>query len=353
MDWQEIEDGSAWNQALLRLPRPHILQSWEWGDLKQQTGWSARHLLLQEGDTPRAAASLLIRRLPYIPAAVAYVPKGPLWGYYDDPLFKVVLARLEGAARSARAIFVKMDSDVEADSEEGVRLQERLRARGWRPSREQIQFRNTVVVDLRTDEDDLLAAMKQKTRYNVRLAGRRGVVVRDGTDADLPTFYRLYAHTGRRDGFIVRPLAYYRMIWETFLQGGLAHLLLAEVAGEAVAGVLLFHFGETAWYFYGASSDSHREKMPNYLLQWEAIRWAKSQGCTHYDLWGAPDLLDEDDPMWGVYRFKEGLGGTLVRGIGAWDFPLSRSLYWLYTVAMPRALDIMRRRHRRTAGESL
>ena len=110
--------------------------------------------------------------------------------------------------------------------------------------------------------------------------------------------------------------------------------------------MLLFRFGQTAWYFYGASADAHREKMPAYLLQWEAIRWAKAQGCSRYDLWGAPDVLAESDPLWGVYRFKEGFGGRWVQGIGAWDFPIFPSLYWLYTVAMPKVLAVMRRRHR-------
>jgi lipid II:glycine glycyltransferase (peptidoglycan interpeptide bridge formation enzyme) len=88
--------------------------------------------------------------------------------------------------------------------------------------------------------------------------------------------------------------------------------------------------------------------MPNHLLQWEALRWARSQGCTVYDWWGAPDELSESHPMWGVYRFKEGFGGKFTAHIGAWDYPVSRLRYWVYTVAMPRVLDVMRRRHRRS-----
>ena len=120
---------------------------------------------------------------------------------------------------------------------------------------------------------------------------------------------------------------------------------MAEVDGEVVAGLILFVFGPSAWYMVGASSDRQRQFMPNHLLQWEAIRLAISLGCTVYDLWGAPDTLDEADPMWGVWRFKEGLGARFAPHIGAWDYPVSKPLYWLYTTAMPRVLETMRRRH--------
>ncbi len=203
-----------------------------------------------------------------------------------------------------------------------------------------------MISDLTRDEETLLAAMKPKWRYNIRLAERRGVVVRAGTQADLPVFYALYRETGRRDGFLVRPFEYYRTIWERFMAQGLAHLLLAEVEGQPVAGLILFRFGPTAWYFYGASGNQGRELMPNHALQWAAMRWAKAAGCSRYDWWGAPDVLDETDPMWGVYRFKQGFGGEFVPHIGAWDYPTSRLGYWGYTVAMPRVLDVMRRRHR-------
>jgi lipid II:glycine glycyltransferase (peptidoglycan interpeptide bridge formation enzyme) len=186
--------------------------------------------------------------------------------------------------------------------------------------------------------------MKQKTRYNVRLAGRRGVTVRQGDLSELDLFYRLYAETAKRDSFTIRAPEYYLDAWATFLERGQAHLLLAGLEGETVAGLMLFTFGPVAWYMYGASSNRHRKHMPNQLIQWEAIRRAKASGCTLYDLWGAPDNLDESDPMWGVVRFKLGLGGQLARGLGAWDYPTSRLAYWLYTVAMPRYLGILRSR---------
>jgi lipid II:glycine glycyltransferase (peptidoglycan interpeptide bridge formation enzyme) len=123
-----------------------------------------------------------------------------------------------------------------------------------------------------------------------------------------------------------------------------AEPLVAEVDDIPVAGVIIFRFAGKAWYLYGMSSSLHRDKMPNYLLQWEAIKHAKAAGCNIYDLWGAPDEFVESDPLWGVYRFKEGLGGQVHRYLGAWDLPLNRMLYQLYSRTIPGLLDIMRNR---------
>jgi lipid II:glycine glycyltransferase (peptidoglycan interpeptide bridge formation enzyme) len=187
----------------------------------------------------------------------------------------------------------------------------------------------------------------------VRLAEKRGISVRAGTTADLATFYHLYAETGARDGFLVRPLSYYRTTWETFLDaerepdnpvGGA--LLLAEHPDEAtpLAGLFLLRYGATSWYFYGASSDRRRRDMPNYLLQWAALRWALNHGCTTYDWWGAPAAPDDPaDGMQGVWQFKQGFGATLAPHIGAWDFPVAPQLYRLYQEALPRLLHLLRR----------
>lgn len=367
----QVRQQELWDAAVLALPQPHVLQSWAWGETKTQTGWRAKRLLWTEkrnlstkrlegtrgipeqapvrfGDdlcsTSLAAAAILIRRLhPRVPLAVAYVPKGPLLDWTDTPLAEAVLARIEAETRKAGAIFVKIDPDVRSDMPQGAAVTALLARRGWRPSPEQIQYRNTVVSDLASSEDELLAAMKPKWRYNIRLAERKAVVVRAGDATDLEAFYAMYAETGARDGFLVRPFDYYRAIWERFLADGLGHILLAEVAKTPLAGLFLFRFGPTAWYFYGASTSQGRELMPNYALQWTAMRWAKAAGCTRYDWWGAPDVLDESDPMWGVFRFKQGFGGEFTPHIGAWDFAPNRIAHWGYAVAMPRVLAALRR----------
>jgi lipid II:glycine glycyltransferase (peptidoglycan interpeptide bridge formation enzyme) len=287
--------------------------------------------------------------------SVLYVPKGPLLDWGDHALRRQALKDLAGLARRQGAIFVKIDPDVlvgtgvpgepgALETELGAQVVAGLEGAGWRYSAEQVQFRNTVLVDLTPDLESLLAQMKQKTRYNIRLAQRKGVTVRVARLEEAPLLYQMYAETAARDDFVIRDEAYYQSLWSRMMASGLAEPLLAEVQGEPVAAVMIFRFAGKAWYMQGMSRPAHREKMPNYLLQWEAMRRAKAAGCTLYDLWGAPDEFTEDDPLWGVYRFKEGLGGQVMRYLGAWDLPLKPFYYQLYTQALPRLLDVMRRR---------
>lgn len=347
MTYVEIDDRSRWHTALHDLPSPHVLQSWEWGEVKRRHGWSAARLLWQEEERPVGAVLVLQRKLSPTPWSILYVPKGPILDYTKGTHLERVLTDLEAYARQRGALFCKIDPDTNLTS-----VRQALTGRGWRYSGEQIQFQNTALLDLTPPEEDLLMSMKSKTRYNIRLAGRRGVTVRGGGPSDIALFYAMYAETGERDGFLIRPLSYYRDAWRTFLDAGLARMLLAEVEGEAVAGLILFRFGETAWYMYGASTSAYRDRMPNYALQWEAIRWAKQAGCTTYDLWGAPQVLEERDPLWGVWRFKEGLGAVLAPHLGAYDYPARRLLYWAFAIALPRYRALLRRRHAAAAGPS-
>ncbi|MGQ9516751.1 MAG: lipid II:glycine glycyltransferase FemX [Anaerolineae bacterium] len=349
---RQIHDPAGWDELLLRLPAPHPLQSAIWAGHKRLYGWRPTYWVYEEAGCLRGAALVLRRRAAPLPFSVLYVPKGPIldnWG--DTALVQAVLAHLEREARRQAGIFIKIDPDVDYPPAPdfcqpyGEMVAEILRRRGWLFSRDQIQYRNTVLVDLRPPEDALLSAMKPKTRYNIRLAERKGVAVVVGGVQDLPAFYQLYAETSRRDGFLIRDFPYYRSVWECFLEANRGVLLLARAERELLAGLFLFIFGKRAWYMYGASSNNNRQLMPTYLLQWEAMREAGRRGCTAYDLWGAPDELDENDPMWGVYRFKAGFGGVLVRHIGAYDFPASRTWYLLYTVLIPRYLALLRRRH--------
>ena len=238
-----------------------------------------------------------------------------------------------------------------------------LKRRGWKYSSDQIQFKNTILIDLLASEDELLARMKQKTRYNIRLAEKKGVLLRIGTSNDLDMLYKMYAETSVRDGFVIRNEEYYKTVWHMFMptsqspmtnnQLPSAEPLIAEVDNEPVAAIFVFYFASRAYYVYGMSRDLHREKMPTYLLQWGAMQRAKANGCTVYDLWGAPDVFDESDSMWGVYRFKEGLGGSVMRTLGAWDFAPNPLWYKLYSEIIPRLLDVMRSRGKAKTRQSL
>ena len=342
-----------WDKTISKLPQAHLLQSWAWGEFKAGYGWQPRRLCWEGAQGP--AAAQVLRRTGLRVLRVLYVPKGPLLEWSSAPLRAQVLDDLQTLARRERAIFIKIDPDVVAatglpESEllapVGRSVQTDLSQRGWVFSRDQIQFRNTVTLDLTPSEAGLLAGMKQKTRYNVRLAERKGVRVRLGGTDDLDLLYQMYAETSVRDGFAIRGLDYYRDAWGRFMAAGLAQPFVAEVDAEPVGALVIFRFAGSAWYLYGMSREAQRDKMPNHLLQWQAIRWAKAQGCTRYDFWGAPDELVESDPLWGVWRFKEGFGGQLVRHIGAWDYAPSPLLYRLYTIVLPRVLDVMRRRGR-------
>lgn len=345
-----IEKAEAWDDALATLPYAHVLQTWAWGEIKKRQGWSPKRVLFLEDNITVAAAQILRRPLPRTPFGVMYVPKGPALDYEKTQVFAGVLEELEQIARQERAIFIKVDPDVRVNQTAATVPAQR----GWNASQEQIQFHNTVTLDLARSEEEILAAMKPKWRYNIRLAEKKGVRVEsamEGSDlrAALQTFYEMYAETSARDGFLIRPLAYYLDVWETMLQAGEAKLLVARAGQETVAGIVLFLFGKRAWYFYGASRNTHRDLMPNHLLQWEAMRWAKSRGCTEYDFWGAPDVLVESAPMYGVYKFKMGFGGEFVERIPAHDFVVNRVLYWLYAVARPRYLARLRKGAAKTA----
>lgn len=346
---------TAWQAAVAQLPNAHALQSWAWGRFKSRWGWEALPMTMTVAEnswTPIAAALILKRRIPRTPFCVLYVPKGPALDYHDVALRRQVLARLENLARRERAIFIKIDPEVvsswglegERVSPLGSAVTRDLTSRGWLFSSEQIQFRNTVELPLEGTEEHLLAAMKQKTRYNIRLAERKGVSVRTGTPADFPTIVEMYQETAARDGFTVRPAAYYLDGWTTLYEAGMAQPLVAEADGRPVAAVILVRFGDRVIYMYGASRNEARERMPNHLLQWEAIRWAQAQGCKVYDFWGAPDEFAETDRMWGVWRFKAGFNGEVVGFIGAWDYPARPLLYRLYTRAIPRYLALLRSR---------
>jgi peptidoglycan pentaglycine glycine transferase (the first glycine) len=348
-----------WNNTVSQLPGAHILQSWEWGEIKTKYGWSALRFVWAKRDKKiTAAAQILQRNVRLFKSGpemkVLYIPRGPLMDWKKVALRIQVLEDLHKYAIKSRSIFIKIDPEVitardakDSMSQEKDRIMRDFVNLGWRFSSEQIQFRNSFWMDLKPSEQDLLSVMKQKTRYNIHLAERKGVRVRMASESDFSLLYDLYAQTSIRDGFIIRPKEYYYSVWKMLFENSKACGLIAEFENMPVAALILFYFGKKAWYFYGMSSEQHRDKMPNYLLQWEAIKQVKHLGCTVYDLWGAPDTTDEDDKMWGVYRFKQGLGGEIIHTVGAWDYPTNRWSYLIYNNILPLILSGFRRIRRK------
>jgi peptidoglycan pentaglycine glycine transferase (the first glycine) len=325
-----------WNAFVAAHPQAHLLQSGPWGELKGRFGWSAgRVALVDASQTIVAGAQILYRRLPYGLGRLAYVPKGPLVDWQDAAQTARLVPALDQAARAQGAMALTVEPDLPDTPQHAADL---ARA-GFVPAGMAYQPRRTLLVDLRPDEEAILKVMKGKTRYNIRLSARKGVRVRQGTGDDVAVFDQLMAATSARNRFGVRSLAYHRTAFDLFASHDQVALFLAEYQGQALAGVMVFALGHTAWYLHGGSSDAHRNLMAPYAAQWAAMRWARARGCVTYDLWGVPDEDEETleaqftqrgDGLWGVYRSKRGYGGKLFRTVGAWDRVYSPLRYRLY-----------------------
>lgn len=313
----------AWNQFLQNHPNAHLLQTGEWGELKAGFGWKPVRLIVES-----AGAQILFRKLP-LGLTVAYMPKPVFtasWNQVGDTFWREV----DAICKQNGAIFLKLEPDAWQD-------EFNMRLPGFILSRKNIQPPRTVIIPIDQPEDEILARMKPKCRYNIRLAAKKGVTIRAW--GDLSAFYEMMLATGGRDGFGVHSREYYQRAYELFHPKGICELLVAEFEGRPLASLMIFANAKRAWYVYGASTDEERNRMPTYLLQWEAIRWAKARGCEEYDLWGVPDedegILEDQfetrrDGLWGVYRFKRGFGGQLKRAAQALDKVYNPLLYWAY-----------------------
>jgi len=302
-----VDDPAEWDQLVL-ASGGRLLQSWRWGEFKQRHGWYCLRLSITAADGV-ALAQILVRRI--LPFSILYIPRGPLVREFTEALPRAFHHVIQQLARQYRAIAVL------AEPEDASGLTVLPRELGWKPSRFVIQPRRTLKVPL-GDDTMLLEQMKPKTRYNVRLAFRRGVTTRIASHSEVERFYELLRETAERDRFGFHQIDYFRDLLTLF--GEDAALLFAEFAGELAAGVLVVRYGDEAIYLYGASKTSLQRHMPTYAVQWAALQWARSHGCRWYDLWGIPDTDDPppetDDEhlnvrcgLWGVYRFKSGFGG--------------------------------------------
>jgi peptidoglycan pentaglycine glycine transferase (the first glycine) len=334
-----------WDAYLDGHPAGHILQTSRWARLKSAFGWESLFVPFRAGPALKepllGGSSLLLHRLPW-GSRLAYVPRGPVV-HWDTPEYvSALFVVLRETCLKQRVAVLKIEPEL-PDTAEIAAL---LTASGFQRSPQRVQPLSTIHVALDGDDEAILARMKPKWRYNIRLAERKGVTVREGTLADLPAIQALMDATGVRDGFGVHNLTYHAAATELFVPAGMMTWLLATHAGRLLAAIAVFALGKMAWYMWGASSDEDRNLMPNHALQWAAMRWAKARGSTVYDLWGIPDEVGADPDayqegeswgqggLWGVYRFKQGFGGKIVRYTGAWDMPISRVGYGLYRLAL-------------------
>lgn len=339
---EQASNDPAWDEFLAAQPTGHHVQSSPWGQLKAKFGWHVIRILAHEGEQIVGGAQILSRRLP-IWGNIAYVTRGPVAAPGRTDVIEVLFDRIEQVAQAQRLVVLS----VEPPADEPLYTSP-LQARQFKPSSFYVIPPTTVLVDLRQSEDEILAQFKRSTRYNVRLASRQGIVVRDGNEADLPTFFQWMEATAAQDPYYYYDLAYYEEAWRQFVPRGMMKLLIACYQGEPISGIIVIALGRWAVYKWGASSGAHLSKKPNELLQWHAIQWSGEKGCHYYDLGGITPLVAEalkrgekppEGKGTGIARFKLGFG-QMVTFPSSYDNTYGIRPKWLVRKALPCAWEL-------------
>ena len=334
-----------------------LLQTGFWAAVKSLSGQTPFAFHLSHPRIGRNIPLLVLVRKLGKKISLAYVPHGPLLSssYEKGPFapFPAVgeelLLRLSELLREylpKSTVFIRYDlpwinSPAGESSlwEEGEPEQGRAGPLFKKPLHKAaaaVQPESTVIVDITPNEDDILASMKSKTRYNIKLAFRKGVTVREAEPGELPGWYKLYEETAERDRITIHDFRYYKELFvlaESYQDAPELKLLFAELEEELLAGIIVCYHKKGATYLYGASSNEKRNFMPNYALQWRAMELAKDRGCLWYDLFGIPPHAEQGHPLHGLYRFKTGFGGSVLHRLGCWDVPLKPALYSGYKAA--------------------
>jgi len=311
---ERVTQQEGWNEAVLKLGGG-FLQSWQWGEFQHALG---RHVLRLREDG--AMAQLIRMRLPF-GKAYWYAPRGPL-GH---------LPSITKDSDVSEGLFIRFEPKEKPEAKDAVKTRN-------------VQPGQTLIVDLTREREEIMAAMHEKWRYNIRLSERKGVRVFMAGERDpgaLEVFWNLLAETTERDGFRAHDKEYYRSMLEALAgdpskdgkERPVARFVFAEHDGRVLAANLMVYFGDTATYLHGASSRERREVMAPQLLHWTAMLDAKSWGYSSYDFWGVAPEGSENHPWAGVTRFKRGFGGKYVEYPGTYDLPMSRFWYTLYRLA--------------------
>ncbi|MFH1895981.1 MAG: peptidoglycan bridge formation glycyltransferase FemA/FemB family protein, partial [bacterium] len=285
----------------------HICQSKEWAQFKESYGNKA---------VPAGGVTFFKTKIPLIPYFAGYCPKADLT--------KVDFSKVAATAKSENCVFVKFDPINLIPPYPSLPPYPLKKTQG-------VFAKETIILDLIPPLEDLKAGLKSKTRYNVGLARRKGVKVREGGEADLEIFLKLQKETAKRQGFFVHPDEYFRKMWAVLYPAGMLKLLVAEVEGQPVAVWIFFVYNKVFYYPYGASSYKYRDYMPSDLLMWEAIKLAQKLECGEFDMWGATS--NQTDPWWGFTRFKLGFGGKMVEFAESYDLVVNKPLYYAFQAA--------------------
>ena len=292
----------------------HPLQSPEWAEFRKKLGTK---VIVTDN------FELTIHKIPYLNLNIGYLPKAPM------PNSKIV-GELKEIGKKENCIFIQL----EPNAVQSLENERELIKLGLKPAAHPLFTKYTFILDLTKSEEELLKNMHPKTRYNIRVAQKHNVkVVEDNSNEAFEEYLKLAKETTKRQKFYAHSENYHRLMWET-LDGKIAHLFLANYREKVLTAWIVFIYGDTIYYPYGASSSEHREVMASNLMMWEVIKWAKRKGLKEFDMWGAlgPNP-DEKDPWFGFHRFKQGYGPKLVEFVGSYDLVIKPFLYQLYKIA--------------------
>jgi len=303
----------------------HPLQTWAWGDFRKSHRVEVVRLIeYTKNKKILATFQITFHHLPYIPFTFGYCPKSTI------PSLEVLM-QIKKIARSKKAIMVKFEPNIL--EKDGLNLINNLRKKINLVKGRPLFTKYTFWLNLKRTEFELLAQMKSKTRYNLKLAQRKGVkVIEDSSAKGFTEYWRLTKETTARQGFYAHDYDYHQKMWQTLGgENGFAHLLKAVYQGKTLVTWIIFLLNEIAYYPYGASSNEHREVMASNLMMWEAIKFAKKNNYRLFDMWGStgPNPAP-NDPWLGFHRFKEGFGAHLVEFVGTYDLIINQFIYWPY-----------------------
>jgi lipid II:glycine glycyltransferase (peptidoglycan interpeptide bridge formation enzyme) len=319
LEVKKIDDKKRWNNFLLNQPTQTgiFLQSAEWLDFQEAMGRKTWRLAAVDEQENITALCGTIEHTVRLGKKYFYIPHGPI-GESEKLINEVIKI-----ARQENAIFYRIEPT------------EKLQATSYKlQETSPVQPKHTLVLDLNKSEEDLLSAMHEKTRYNIRLAEKKNLSLIDGAEAKIKfeNFWKLMEETTKRDKFRPHQKKYYQTILEKISGDGKkemrAEIKIVYCGDKPVAAAIVGYFGDTVTYLHGASSNEYRNLMAPYFLHWEIIKNAKQAGCRYYDFWGI------DETKWpGVTRFKKGFGGFEINYPGAFDLPLSKTWYTIYNLA--------------------
>ncbi len=326
-----------------------ILQSWQWGEVEGACGRKVFRIGVVDADQLILVATIIKYELPF-GKSYLYSPRGPVMGKskIQNPkskikeTFSLFIDYIKKIAQEENTVFLRMDPLIQISSvpekSGGSEVNEnQILNLGFVKAVKQVQLQREWSLDISSSEEEILAKMKSKTRYNVRLARRKGVRVKVQSSKfkiqNLDIFWKLLQETAKRDSFRLHPKEHYQKIIEILGEDDLVGLFVAEYKNEVLAMILVSFFGQESCYLHGASSELYKNLMANHLLQWEAILEAKRKKCTRYNFGGIAPNNNSKHPWAGITRFKKGFGGKEITYIGAWELPFQKSWYRLYRLA--------------------